>query len=203
MHYYLVLCISGILVAFSKGVETTMESVRVSVGLQKNGQPSPDENHDLHLGYVNSMESRRMQLTIADFFNFTLSVSPDTDLDPTLCTLADQNMLRNGVDLLLLNFGSESIYEPELFTANLCTQPLLNNSSTFDSNKRRDLARTTWLWTQTFRQYNCILFVFWIRQQTIIVKLIKKQTIIDNNCFYCFFLILGFGKNIFHNRNIP
>jgi hypothetical protein len=56
---------------------------------------------------------------------------------------------------------------------------------------------------QTFRQYNCILFVFWTRQQTIIVLLINEQTIIDNNCFYCFLLTLGFGKNIFHNVNIP
>jgi hypothetical protein len=69
--------------------------------------------------------------------------------DDSLCMLADQNLLRNEVDLTLLNFGSESLVSAfaGVLEAAVCTHPPLNGTDSLHLRNRRAKARAAWVWT--------------------------------------------------------
>jgi hypothetical protein len=95
------------------------------------------------------LKSRRLQGPggrIDEYFNFTLAITPGEDSDESLCMLADQNLLRNEVDLLLLTFGSDSISDIRGdIAAAVCTHPPLSGS--LNQKNRRARSRQAWVWT--------------------------------------------------------
>jgi hypothetical protein len=154
----LVILLSSLIVGESQVIDG---HPRVSAQLQ--GDTYSDEISHYHnkysefLSHIRRLQSPSSGSTLADFFNFSIAVTPSEGHDTSLCTLADQNLLTNEVDLLLLNFGTANVLDinAEMFSASVCTQSLVNSSDPLGTRNRRAVARRTWIWTGAGGCKNC------------------------------------------------
>jgi hypothetical protein len=86
--------------------------------------------------------------TLADFFNFTLAITPDQASNTSACNITDEVTLQSEVDLVLLNFGAGNLHSyGGMSLSAICPESSINNTNTSMIGQRRLVVRRTYLWT--------------------------------------------------------